>query len=292
MMAGYTDPRIRYCSNGGNIGPWASPNRAVSLAGGKYLKFLMDDDQLKPRCLELMVAALEGHASAGYAMAPMELIDENDTRIYPRFYLFRIMRYRFRYQVGDGLIERRRLMKDFLTREYPCTVPTGIMWRAEALRAAGPFLRQTEFAGDLEMCMRVGATWDACYIDEALALERHHIRRHTATLHQTGLNIRVFYFVTRKSLENKSVQEMFRDQWEKIVRDSFFFCSCRALLNAMAGLRTLNPKLFLATFLTIMREDPYPLNWLRLPLFAAREIFVSLFPKPLPPTREPSAAAT
>lgn len=291
MLAKISDPRIRYFSNGGNIGPWASSNRGVALASGKYIKFLMDDDLLKPRCLELMVAALERNPSAAIAMAPMELIDENDVRICPRFYLFRRMRYRFRYRVGDAFIERRRLMRDFLTREYPCTVPSGMMLRTEALRAAGPFLRQAEFAGDLEMWMRIGAVWDACYIDEVLAAERHHVRRHTATLHQTGLNIRVFYFVTRKSLDNPAVQGMFREHWAKMVRDSLFFCSCRALLNGAAALRTRNVKLIADTIRTIMREDPHPANWLRLPLFVAREVFVSLFPRRLPPAREAAGAS-
>ena len=38
------------------------------------------------------------------------------------------MHYRYRYQVGDGLIDRSRILKDFLTRDYPCTsVPSGVV---------------------------------------------------------------------------------------------------------------------------------------------------------------------
>ena len=102
MAAAWNYPRVRYFKNQGNVGPVASSNRAVSLSSGQYIKFLMDDDLLKPRCLELMVKALEENPTAGVAMAPMELIDETDRRIYPKFYGFRTMRYRYRYQVGDG----------------------------------------------------------------------------------------------------------------------------------------------------------------------------------------------
>ena len=223
-------------------------------------------------------------------MAPLELIDENDRRIFPRFYVFRRMHYRYRYQVGDGLIDRRRIMKDFLTRDYPCVVPTGIMFRREALFAAGPFCPQADFAADLEMCMRLGATWDFYYVDEVLASERHHYRRHTATLHQTGLKVIIFYYVTRKSLDNKIVQELFHDNWEKMVRDSLFFCSCRALLNGLAGLRTRSPSLILNTIKTIMREDRDPINWLRLPLFVIEQTWISIFPAKLPPPRESTRA--
>src|SRR5579859_3767603 len=55
LAATWADPRIRYFKNVGNLGPTGSANRGFSLARGKYIKYLMDDDLLKPRCLELMV---------------------------------------------------------------------------------------------------------------------------------------------------------------------------------------------------------------------------------------------
>ena len=288
MAAKWTDPRIHYYKNDGNVGPVVSSNRAVSLATGKYIKFLMDDDLLKPRCLQLMVKGLEENPTAGVAMAPMDLIDENDRRIFPRFYVFQKMHYRYRYQVGDGLIGRRRLLKDFLTRDYPCTVPSGIMFRAEALRRAGPFSAEADFAGDLDMCMRVAPEWDFYYIDEVLSSWRFTPSCHTATLHQTGLKISVFYDVTRQCLANESVRKLFADDWEKTVRDSIFFSSCRALLNGLAGLRARDSKLILNTINTIVHEDKYVFNWFRLQGWVLRRILASLFPRHDPPPREES----
>jgi glycosyltransferase involved in cell wall biosynthesis len=286
LAAKWTDPRIRYHNNGGNIGPHASAIKSKNLARGKYIKFLMDDDLLKPRCLELMVKSLEENPTAAIAMAPMDLIDENDRRIFPRFYVFRQMHYRYRYQVGDGLIARRRILKDFLTRDYPCTVPSGILFRTEALRRAGEFSYKYQFAGDLEMCMRLAAEWDFYYIDQVLSSWRFMPSCHTASLHQTGLQISDFYTITRASLANESVQKMFGDEWKKIVPDSMFFCSCRALLNGLAGLRSRNPKLIFSTIKTILHEDSYISNWFRLPLFVFRQILVSVFPHHDPPPRE------
>jgi hypothetical protein len=233
-----------------------------------------------------MVKAMEENSSAAIAMAPMDLIDENGRRIFPRFYVFRTMHYRYRYQVGDGLIGRRRILKDFLTRDYPCTVPSGIMYRAEALRRAIPVSADAEFAGDLELCMKLAAEWDFYYIDQVLSSWRFMPVNHTASLHQTGLNIRVFYNITRRCLASESVQEMFRDEWTKIVRDGIFFCSCRALLNGLAGLRSRSPKLIFGTIKTILQEDRYVTNWLRLPLFVVEQIWISLFPPKLPLPRE------
>jgi glycosyltransferase involved in cell wall biosynthesis len=286
MVSRLNDPRIRYYSNGGNIGPHKSAIKSKQLSKGEYIKFLMDDDLLKPRCLELMVKALEENPTAAIAMAPMELIDENDRRIFPRFYVFRKMHYRYRYQVGDGLIERRRILKDFLTRDYPCTVPSGILFRTEALRQAAEFSMDYQFAGDLEMCMRLAAKWDFYYIDEVLSAWRFMPTCHTASLHETGLRISDFYDITRKTLENEFVKKMFADEWAQLVRDSYFFCSCRALLNGLAGLRARDPKIIFDTIRTISREDKYFSNWLRLPVFVLQQILVSIFPRQDPPPRQ------
>jgi glycosyltransferase involved in cell wall biosynthesis len=290
MAAAFNDPRIRYYSNNGNIGSFANHTRVVSLPQGKYLQILADDDLLKPKFLELMIDAFEKNPSTGVVMAPMELIDENDKRIFPKFYLIHTMRYRYRYQVGDGLIDRQRLLRDYLTGragDYPCCVPSGILYRAEAFKDALPLDQKSDFAGDLDICMKIAPRWDFYYIDEVLSAWRYTPTNHTARLHKEGLPIQSFYYVTRRCLGNKAVQEIFRDEWAQLNRDSLLFCSWRsAVLNGLAALRGRNPKLLLNTISTIYKEDPYPTNLLRLPISAVKQVFNSFFPPQRPPARE------
>jgi glycosyltransferase involved in cell wall biosynthesis len=286
LAATWTDPRVRYYKNEGNIGTEGSINRGVALSGGQYIKFLMDDDLLKPRCLELMVAALENHPTAGLAMAPMDLINEEDRRIFPRFYVFRTMAYRYRYQVGDALIGRRRILKDFLTRDYPCTVPTGIMFRKEALRRTGEFTREADFAGDLHLCMKVAVDWDFYYIDQVLSSFRYVDTSHTARLHREGLKIEAWYYVTRQCLGSGTVRELFPDNFKRLERDSLLFCTLRAVaLNGIAGARSRRPQIWWHTARVILREDRWS-NVLRLPSAIVKHIFTSFFPPKLPPPRE------
>lgn len=287
MIQGLNDPRVRYFKNEKNLGPCGNTNRSVELATGKYIKFLMDDDLLKPRCLEKMVEALEKNPSAGIAMAPMEIIDANDQRIFPRFYVFRKMQYRYRYQVGDGLVDKRTITREFLTKDYPCCVPSGILIRAECIKRFGLFDEAADFGGDLDKVMQIGTEWDFYYIDEVLSSWRLMIDNHTAALHKKGLKISAFYYITRKILEQTKALELFSaNERPKIIRDSIFFCSCRALLNGLAGIRARSPKLIWDTIKTIFREDEYLWNKVRLPWFVVREVFVSIFPKKLPPARE------
>ncbi len=286
MAATWTDPRIRYFKNEGNIGATGSCNRAVSLVRGKYVYLLMDDDLAKPRMVEKFVAAFEKNPTAGIVMAPMELIDADDRRIFPKFYLFRTMSHRYRYRVGDALVPRKQILRDFLTRDYPCTVPSGIMYRMEALRLGWPFPVEADFAGDLLLCMQIATKWDFYYIDEVLTSWRLVAVGHTASLHVGGFKTSVFYMVTRQILADKTVQEMFADEWKTFKRDSIFFCSCRALLNGVAAIKSRSPKLFLATLRNIIREDEYAINVVRLPFWVFRQVWISIFPRKLPPPRE------
>lgn len=287
LISRLDDPRIRYCKNERNLGPVGNTSRAVALAEGKYVKILMDDDLLEPDCLRVMVEALEQNPSAGVAMAPMKIIDESDHRIYPRFYVFRKMQHRYRYRVGDGLIDKKTILKDFLTRDYPCCVPTGILFRGEIFKKFGLFDEAADFAADLDKCMQAATEYDFYYIDQVLSSWRLMASNHTASLHQSGLNIGAFYYITRKILEQTKALELFPpEEREKLVRDSVFFCSCRALLNGLAAMRARSPRLIWQTVATIFREDKYLINKLRLPGFVLREIFVSIFPRNLPPPRE------
>lgn len=286
-IARLKDPRIHYHHNGTNLDPHGNSNLVAKQATGQYIKFLMDDDLLKPRCLEFMVAALEQNPSAGLAMAPMDLINEKDQRIFPRFYIFRKMKHRYRYQVGDGLIGRKKILLDFLTRDYPCCVPSGVMWRRDCFDRLGYFDPQADFAGDLDFCMRIAAHWDFYYIDRVLSSWRLLTNCHTATLHQTGMNIAAFYYIARKSLSDEGSMCLFEtSERQKLHRDALFFCSCRALLNGLAGLRARNPRLIWDTLRTLFREDPYGYNKLRIPAFIVREICRSLFPPASPPPAE------
>jgi glycosyltransferase involved in cell wall biosynthesis len=290
MVAKIRDPRIHYYSNNGNIGSLENYKKAVSMVRGKYVQILADDDLIKPKSLELMVNVFEKNPTVGVVMAPMDLIDESDRRIFPKFYLIHTMRYRYRYQVGDGLIERKRVLRDFLTGQagdYPCCVPTGILFRTEAFRPALPFDAEADFAGDLDLCMKIAPDWDFYYIDQVLSSWRYTPDNHTARLHREGLPIHAFYYVTRRCLGNKAVQEMFRDEWDKLSRDSLLFCSWRgAVLNGLAAVRAGSPKRLLETIQSIWKEDPYRTNLLRLPISAMRQVLVSLFPPSLPPARE------
>jgi glycosyltransferase involved in cell wall biosynthesis len=267
---------LRYVWNGGNIGVHASSNKAMEMVNGKYIKWLMDDDLLEPQCLEYMVASMEANTKVGVVMAPLTIIDANDKIITPRFYGVRKITQRYKYRDGDGVCDKEQILRDFLTHDYPCAVPSGVMFRTSALQAAGPWSEYAGFAGDIEMYTRLAASWDFYYINTPLSQWRYLNDCHTARLHRDGLDADMFYRITRKTLADERVKDMFYFEWDKFVRDSLFFCSCRSLLNVAAAVRTRSWRLLINTVKIIIRNDPYPSNWLRLPWWVLKQVFESL----------------
>lgn len=65
----FADPRIRLVRNPVNLGLGPNWNRVLSLAKGKYVKLLCEDDLLHPRCLERQVAVLEEQSNASVCLA-------------------------------------------------------------------------------------------------------------------------------------------------------------------------------------------------------------------------------
>ena len=140
---------IRYFKNSTNIGSVANLKKAASYAKGEYIKFLLDDDVLKPKCIEKMIEAMRISPKIGLVMAPLEIIDENGNKIEPIFYGVKRMKYLYKYLKGDKLVNGKDALNDFLTRIYPCCVPTGIMIRTDLYNKLGGFKERFSYIADL-----------------------------------------------------------------------------------------------------------------------------------------------
>lgn len=270
-------PSIRYHKNEKNIGGFNNFEKSLSLAQGKYIKYLMDDDVLMPECLEKMTAAAENHPGVGIVMAPLAIIDQNDIRVHPVFYLVKKMNYLYAYKKTSGVITGRNVLFDFLTNLYPCCVPTGILFRKQCFDRLGSFDMNAKFAIDVEICMRFALEYDFYYINEALSAWRFNQNSDTVQLHNQGLDNVVFYNITEKILSDNRTKPLFFDlKWEKLVRKSYLFATKRCLLSILSGIKTLNFNTIFNTLKTILKKDPFVFHVFLLPFIAFWEVFKGL----------------
>jgi glycosyltransferase involved in cell wall biosynthesis len=71
-----SDPRVKPVMNGGPHGPSFNHNNALNAARGEWIKFLHDDDVLKPNCLEVLVRIVTGYRDAiGISCACEHFVD-------------------------------------------------------------------------------------------------------------------------------------------------------------------------------------------------------------------------
>jgi len=79
IVTKFTDPRIRYFSNGRNLGIVATSNRGLGLAQGKYIARIDSDDLAHAERFELQVKFLESRPEIGLVGSYFETIED-----YPR----------------------------------------------------------------------------------------------------------------------------------------------------------------------------------------------------------------
>ena len=68
--------RVRYVRNPSNLGFSGNFAQALSLARGRYVKFLNDDDRLHPRCVETLAGVMEANPPVVLATSRRAVIDE------------------------------------------------------------------------------------------------------------------------------------------------------------------------------------------------------------------------
>jgi glycosyltransferase involved in cell wall biosynthesis len=250
---------IRYVVNTRARGWVGNTNYALSCARGRYIKFLHDDDLLKPRCLERMVAVLETHPEVGVVSAPLEIIDEGDHPASPRFYLVRRVSQLYRYAWKDQVLPRAGVMRDFLTHYYPCCAPSGLMFRAEGFEKLGAFDPEAGAILDLEMCLRFSLEYNFYFIAEPLACWRCSMGSDTVIKQKNGQDLTRFYYLVRKYLQEIETRGLLSSSDLAALRPAAFrFASKRCALNVISAWQSGNFCLAVEAWKTLRREDPYP----------------------------------
>ena len=181
-----------------------------------------------------------------------------------------------------ALVDRRKILKEFLVHDYPCCVPSGLLSPdGKRCKNAGPFDLSCDFAIDLDMCMRIAINYDfyatliRCFQAGRYIFPVGHTFDAASERAERGS----FLFYYAKDPGKSGCDESFpAAEHPKLIRDSIYFCTCRALLNGLAGLRARSGKLIRDTLWLIAREDPYLWNKLRIPWLVMREICLSFIP--------------
>jgi glycosyltransferase involved in cell wall biosynthesis len=138
------DSRIRYHRHPTRIGMGANWNSAREMARGKYLAIFHDDDFYHPRAVLEMVERLEADPSLAFVHGATLHVDANEVPV-------NIQDHGWPDRVEGSEFLRRTALHPIQSMVEAQTV----MARADAYRAAGPFLLDWIQATDSEMWLRL-----------------------------------------------------------------------------------------------------------------------------------------
>ncbi|MBF0626191.1 MAG: glycosyltransferase family 2 protein [Magnetococcales bacterium] len=146
------DDRVRVFKNDRNLGDYVNRNRAAALARGRYLKYLDSDDHLYPYALEYLVALMDAHPSAGYALSQKELLDRPHPLV---------------------LSPRAAYLINFFHANLFGRAPNSAFIRTEAFRQVGGFSGKRH-VGDHELWLTLSRHYPLLTTPPALAWDRTH----------------------------------------------------------------------------------------------------------------------
>lgn len=175
-LADIPDSRLRLVRNASNLGLARNWNRSLRLARGAYLKPLMQDDLLDPRCVGVLVNALQSAPMATLALCNRRLLLESrgpeiDAWATRHDNLLGRLGLPLGEVAGSDIfdVHRSRGLRDNLLGE-----PTSVMLRRDVLTIPGPFNPRMQQFVDLELWLRLAARGNVILVGDDLATFRVH----------------------------------------------------------------------------------------------------------------------
>jgi hypothetical protein len=171
---GARDSRITYFKNESRLGSRQNHIRCLGLASGELIKFLADDDRLRPECLERMVACLVGFPEVTLVTSHRQCIDEAGRHLADLDATLRPVSEDSR--VDGAALARAVLMHGGLNviggpSTTMCRRPDLVDTRPDLFSFNG---RRYQTMGDMVMWLHLLSKGDAIYLVETLSDFRLH----------------------------------------------------------------------------------------------------------------------
>ena len=167
-------------------------NHCLDQADGRWIKFLFDDDVLRPTCLQKMVSQAEAHPDVSLVFSPRGFIIQPDAQdhlsclqsIELNANLHAGWSELKAFQSGTELLSDPKLIDE--SGYNKIGEPSCVMISAASLRVTGGFRPELTQLTDLEMWWRLMAVGNVVFLDEKLSDFRIHGNQETVKNHEAG----------------------------------------------------------------------------------------------------------
>lgn len=170
--------RTRIIVNELNLGMVNNWNKCVTLAQGKFVKFLFQDDLLYPECVQEMMRPFLADESMGLVFSPRDIIlDANKDTASTRGWIQRCTTLHTKFKVLKEANSGRQLFLEYLKGEFCGNwvgEPSCVMIKKECFERLGSFNETMYQNCDVEMWLRIMFFYQVGFVDKKLSAFRFH----------------------------------------------------------------------------------------------------------------------
>ena len=157
----------------------ANWNNTIKLASGAYIKFLFQDDVLKPNCISEMVKAAENFPDAGLIYSRRDYLIEDPESVSEEFisYYGELHTHWQDLKIESGCLAGREYLKDSAFLNSPKNKigePTNVLIKTDVFKKVGYFNESMKQALDSDFWYRLMPFYNVVFIDKILVKFRLH----------------------------------------------------------------------------------------------------------------------
>ena len=182
------DKRIKLFVNEKNVGLVGNWNRCLEYANGEWIKFIFQDDYLKPVCIERMVSVANENIQM-VAVGREFIYEKSVSEFLKKYYSSEIKDLKTILNItAPGFIDAEIIagvVSKLVDRNF-IGEPTAVMFRKSIIKKIGVFNSMLVQLSDLDYWLRISTNFGMYYIPETLAFFRIHEESLSASNRATG----------------------------------------------------------------------------------------------------------
>lgn len=166
------DPRIRVFRNSENLGVNGNFNRTMSLARGRYLKFLCSDDEIYPDAVEAMVRVCDLDPRIGLVFSPRDIVLEDPDDAQAQAWKAKHEKSHEQFGALEAVNSGDELLRTWIADSFASNwigEPANVMMTRECVRRTGGFHRHMPWRSDMDLWARAMLFGPVGYVDRPLA---------------------------------------------------------------------------------------------------------------------------
>jgi glycosyltransferase involved in cell wall biosynthesis len=158
----------------------ANWNNSVEMANGKFIKFLFQDDLLRPTCIEKMVQALQNNPNIGLVSCKRNIIVEDDSKNMQTstwIETYSDLQSQFDANTDSNYLFTKDSFKHpdfFIIPRNKIGEPSIVLFKKSLFEKMGPFREDLKQALDYEYWYRILKEMDILVLNDELASFRIH----------------------------------------------------------------------------------------------------------------------